>query len=141
MGTERHIRVLIAKIGLDGHDVGAKVLVHWLRDRGMEVIYTGLRQTVDMVVEAALQEDVDVIGVSVLSGSHMEIAKRLLKRIKEKGVGDILLLFGGIIPREDVNALKALGVNGVFPAHSDLKGISDFIKQEIKAKDPSLPAK
>ena len=135
MGTERHIRVLIAKIGLDGHDVGAKVLVHWLRDQGMEVIYTGLRQTVDMVVEAALQEDVDVIGVSVLSGSHMEIAKRLLKRMKEKGVEDILLLFGGIIPMEDVNALKALGVNGVFPAHSDLKAISDFIKQETKAED------
>ena len=137
MGTERYIRVLIAKIGLDGHDVGAKVLVHWLRDQGMEVIYTGLRQTVDMVVEAALQEDVAAIGVSVLSGSHMEIANRLLKRIKEKGVEDILLLFGGIIPREDVSALKALGVNGVFPAHSDLKEISDFIKKEIKAEDPS----
>ena len=137
MGTERYIRVLIAKIGLDGHDVGAKVLVHWLRDQGMEVIYTGLRQTVDMVVEAALQEDVAAIGVSVLSGSHMEIANRLLKRIKEKGVEDILLLFGGIIPREDVSALKALGVNGVFPAHSELKEISDFIKKEIKAEDPS----
>ena len=137
MGAERHIRVLIAKIGLDGHDVGAKVLVHWLRDQGMEVLYTGLRQTVDMVVEAALQEDVDVIGVSVLSGSHMEIANRLLKRIKEKGIEDILLLFGGIIPREDVSALRALGVNGVFPAHSDLKEISDFIRKEIKAEDPS----
>jgi len=141
MGTERHIRVLLAKIGLDGHDVGAKVLVHWLRDQGMEVIYTGLRQTVDMVVEAALQEDVQVIGVSVLSGSHMEIAKRLLKRIKEKGVEDILVLFGGMIPREDVSALKALGIDGVFPPHSDLKEISDFIKQEIKAEDPSSPAK
>ena len=137
MGTERHIRVLIAKIGLDGHDVGAKVLVHWLRDQGMEVIYTGLRQTVDMVVEAALQEDVGVIGVSVLSGSHMEIANRLLKRIKEKGIEDILLLFGGIIPREDVGALKTLGVDGVFPAHSDLRKISDFIKKEIKAAHPS----
>jgi methylmalonyl-CoA mutase C-terminal domain/subunit len=137
MRTERHIRVLIAKIGLDGHDVGAKVLVHWLRDQGMEVIYTGLRQTADMVVEAALQEDVDVIGVSVLSGSHMEIANRLRKRIKEKGVEDILLLFGGIIPREDVSALKTLGVDGVFPAHSDLKEISDFIKKEIKAGDHS----
>ncbi len=133
MGTERRIRVLMAKIGLDGHDVGAKVLVHWLRDQGMEVIYTGLRQTVEKVVEAALQEDVDVIGVSVLSGSHMEIAGRLRKRLEEKGVKDILLLFGGIIPKEDVSALKALGVDGVFPAHSDLEEIAAFIKQEVEA--------
>ena len=135
MGMERQIRVLIAKIGLDGHDVGAKVLIHWLRDQGMEVIYTGLRQTVDLVVEAALQEDVDVIGVSILSGSHMAIANRLLKRIKEKRIEDVLLLFGGIIPKEDVKGLKALGVNGVFSAHSDLKEISDFIKQQVKTGD------
>jgi len=135
MGMERQIRVLIAKIGLDGHDVGAKVLIHWLRDQGMEVIYTGLRQTVDLVVEAALQEDVDVIGVSILSGSHMAIANRLLKRIKEKRIEDVLLLFGGIIPKEDVKGLKALGVNGVFSAHSDLKEISDYIKQQVKTGD------
>ena len=135
MGRERQIRVLIAKIGLDGHDVGAKVLIHWLRDQGMEVIYTGLRQTVDLVVEAALQEDVDVIGVSILSGSHMAIANRLLKRIKEKRIEDVLLLFGGIIPKEDVKGLRALGVNGVFSAHSDLKEISDFIKQQVKTGD------
>ncbi len=95
MGDGRRIRVLISKIGLDGHDVGAKVLVQWLRDQGMEVIYTGLRQTVEQVVEAALQEAVDVVGVSILSGSHLPIANRLLKRMAERGIKDTLLLFGG----------------------------------------------
>jgi methylmalonyl-CoA mutase C-terminal domain/subunit len=132
MGDGRRIRVLISKIGLDGHDVGAKVLVQWLRDQGMEVIYTGLRQTVEQVVEAALQEAVDVVGVSILSGSHLPIANRLLKRMAERGIKDTLLLFGGTIPREDAKALKATGIDGVFPSHSNLEEISDFIRQNLK---------
>lgn len=132
MGDRRRIRVLISKIGLDGHDVGAKVLVQWLRDQGMEVIYTGLRQTVEQVVEAALQEAVDVVGVSVLSGSHLPIASRLLKRMAERGITDTLLLFGGTIPREDAKTLKAMGTDGVFLSHSNLEEISDFIRQNLK---------
>lgn len=132
MGDGRRIRVLISKIGLDGHDVGAKVLVQWLRDQGMEVIYTGLRQTVEQVVEAALQEAVDVVGVSVLSGSHLPIASRLLKRMVERGITDTLLLFGGTIPREDAKTLKAMGTDGVFLSHSNLEEISDFIRQNLK---------
>jgi methylmalonyl-CoA mutase C-terminal domain/subunit len=132
MGSERKIRVLISKIGLDGHDVGAKVLVQWLRDQGMEVIYTGLRQTVDQVVEAALQEAVDVIGVSILSGSHLPIARRLLRRMEERGIKETLTLFGGTIPKEDVKSLKAIGIEGVFPSHAHLEEISDFIRQNLK---------
>ena len=131
MGEGKTIRVLIAKIGLDGHDVGAKVLVFWLRDQGMEVIYTGLRQTVEQVVEAALQEAVDVIGVSILSGSHLSIARKLVGKIRERGMEDALLLFGGTIPKEDVAELKDLGVHGVFPSHAKLEEISEFIKQKV----------
>src|SRR5512141_3214660 len=98
METKKTIRVLIAKIGLDGHDVSAKVLIFWLRDQGMEVIYTGLRQIVEQVVEVALQEAVDVIGVSILSGSHVEISRKLMKRVRERGLDDVLVLFGGTIP-------------------------------------------
>ena len=134
MGDGRRIRVLISKIGLDGHDVGAKVLVQWLRDQGMEVIYTGLRQTVEQVVETALQEAVDVMGVSILSGSHLPIANRLLKRMAERGIEDTLLLFGGTIPREDAKALKARGIDGVFPSHSNLEDISEFIQQNLKGR-------
>ncbi|MDZ4164268.1 MAG: cobalamin-dependent protein [Smithellaceae bacterium] len=131
METHKKIRVLIAKIGLDGHDVGAKVLIFWLRDQGMEVIYTGLRQSVEQVVETAIQEAVDVIGVSVLSGSHLPIARKLLKRIQERTLDDVLLLFGGTIPREDVTELKRLGVQGVFPSHAKLEEISAFIRQNV----------
>ena len=132
MDRNQPIRVLIAKIGLDGHDVGAKVLIQWLRDQGMEVIYTGLRQTVQSVVQAAVQEDVDVIGVSILSGSHLPIAARLLKNLREQAVNDVLLLFGGIIPKEDTRTLKSLGVDGVFPSHSTLQEITDFIQNNRK---------
>lgn len=131
MEKGRTIRVLIAKIGLDGHDVGAKVLVFWLRDQGMEVIYTGLRQSVEQVVEAALQEAVDVIGVSVLSGSHVSIARKLVAKIRERGMEDVLLLFGGTIPKDDVEELKDLGIHGVFPSHAKLEEISAFIKQKM----------
>src|SRR5512135_3707289 len=106
---EKKIRVLIAKAGLDGHDRGAKVIAAALRDAGMEVIYTGLRQTPEMIVEAALQEDVDAIGVSLLSGAHMTIFPRILELMKERGLDDVLLTGGGIIPDQDIDALKKLG--------------------------------
>jgi methylmalonyl-CoA mutase, C-terminal domain len=132
METKRTIRVMIAKIGLDGHDVGAKVLIFWLRDQGMEVIYTGLRQSAEQVVEVALQEAVDVIGVSILSGSHVSVARKLVKRLKERELNDVLLLFGGTIPKDDIPVLKEIGVTGVFPSHAKLEDISTFIKENVK---------
>jgi len=132
MNTKKIIRVLIAKIGLDGHDVGAKVLIFWLRDQGMEVIYTGLRQSPEQVVEVALQEAVDVIGVSILSGSHVEIARKLMRRIRERKLDDVLVMFGGTIPKDDIAILKSEGVQGVFPSHSKLEDISTFIKDSVK---------
>lgn len=132
MEGKKTIRVLIAKIGLDGHDVGAKVLIFWLRDQGMEVIYTGLRQSVEQVVEVAIQEAVDVIGVSILSGSHVSIARKLVQRMRERELGDVLLLFGGTIPKDDIAALKEIGVHGVFPSHAKLDEISAFIKENVR---------
>jgi methylmalonyl-CoA mutase C-terminal domain/subunit len=131
MESKKTIRVLIAKIGLDGHDVGAKVLIFWLRDQGMEVIYTGLRQSVEQVVEVAVQEAVDVIGVSILSGSHVSIAKKLIERLRERELDDVLVLFGGTIPKDDIATLKGIGVQGVFPSHAKLDQISSFIKENI----------
>lgn len=130
---KKKIRVLIAKIGLDGHDVGAKVLIYWLRDQGMEVIYTGLRQSAEQVVEVALQEAVDVIGVSILSGSHVESARKLMRRVRERGLNDVLILFGGTIPKDDIAVLKNGGIHGVFPSHAKLEDISTFIKDNVKA--------
>ena len=130
---KKKIRVLIAKIGLDGHDVGAKVLIYWLRDQVMEVIYTGLRQSAEQVVEVALQEAVDVIGVSILSGSHVESARKLMRRVKERGLNDVLILFGGTIPKDDIAVLKNEGIHGVFPSHAKLEDISAFIKDNVKA--------
>jgi methylmalonyl-CoA mutase, C-terminal domain len=135
METKKTIRVLIAKIGLDGHDVGAKVLIFWLRDKGMEVIYTGLRQSVEQVVEVAIQEAVDVIGVSILSGSHVSIAQKLINKMKERELTDVLVLFGGTIPKEDITVLKNIGVNGVFPSHAKLDDISAFIQQNVKQEE------
>ena len=112
--TERKIRVLVAKPGLDGHDRGAKVIARALRDAGMEVIYTGLRQTPEMIAEAALQEDVSVVGLSILSGAHMALVPRILELLRANGLGDVSLFLGGIIPDEDVPALKAMGVAGIF---------------------------
>jgi methylmalonyl-CoA mutase C-terminal domain/subunit len=132
METKKTIRVLIAKIGLDGHDVGAKVLIFWLRDKGMEVIYTGLRQSVEQVVEVAIQEAVDVIGVSILSGSHVSIAQKLIKKLQERELADVLVLFGGTIPKDDITVLKNIGVQGVFPSHAKLDDISEFIQQNVK---------
>ncbi|RPI66287.1 MAG: cobalamin B12-binding domain-containing protein [Ignavibacteriales bacterium] len=124
----KKIRVLIAKAGLDGHDRGAKVIAAALRDAGMEVIYTGLRQTPEMIVDAAVQEDVDVIGISILSGAHMTIFPKILDLMKEKGVDDILVTGGGIIPEEDVKELKKLGVGEVFTPGASTTYISEYIK-------------
>lgn len=126
---ERKIRVLIAKAGLDGHDRGAKVIAAALRDAGMEVIYTGLRQTPEMIVEAALQEDVDVIGISILSGAHMTIFPKVLKLMKEKGLDDVLLTGGGIIPKEDIQKLKEMGVGELFTPGTPTSVIAEYIKK------------
>jgi methylmalonyl-CoA mutase C-terminal domain/subunit len=123
------IRVLVAKAGLDGHDRGAKVIAAALRDAGMEVIYTGLRQTPEMIVEAAIQEDVDVIGISILSGAHMTIFPKIKKLLDEKGLNDVLLTGGGIIPQEDINKLKEMGVGELFTPGASTKNIAVYIKE------------
>ncbi len=128
---EKKIRVLVAKPGLDGHDRGAKVVARALRDAGMEVIYTGLRQTPEMIVEAALQEDVDVVGLSILSGAHMTIFPRIANLLEENGLDDVLVLAGGIIPDEDVPALNEMGVRGIFGPGTSTKDIVKFIEEEI----------
>ena len=128
---DKKIRVLVAKAGLDGHDRGAKVIAAALRDAGMEVIYTGLRQTPEMIIEAAIQEDVDVIGISVLSGAHMTIFPRILTLMKEKGIEDVLLTGGGIIPEVDINLLKKQGVGELFTPGASTVDIADFIKTWI----------
>jgi len=125
---DKKIRVLIAKVGLDGHDRGAKVIAAALRDAGMEVIYTGLRKTPDMVVEAALQEDVDAIGVSLLSGAHMTIFPRILNLMREKGLKDVLLFGGGIIPEQDIRALKEAGVGALFTPGASTLDIVAYLK-------------
>jgi methylmalonyl-CoA mutase C-terminal domain/subunit len=125
---ENKVRVLVAKAGLDGHDRGAKVIAAALRDAGMEVIYTGLRQTPEMIVEAALQEDVDVIGISILSGAHMTIFPKIKKLMDEKGVDDVLLTGGGIIPKEDIKELEKLGVGEIFTPGASTSAIADYIK-------------
>lgn len=128
----RPIRVLVAKVGLDGHDRGAKVIATMLRDAGMEVIYTGLRQTAEMVVNTALQEDVDAIGISILSGAHMTVFPKLIQLMDEKGVDNVLLTGGGIIPKDDMIALQKLGVGKLFAAGSTLGDIADYIKEWVK---------
>ena len=130
------IRVVIAKPGLDGHDRGAKVIARALRDAGMEVIYTGLRQTPEQIVTAALQEDADVIGLSILSGAHNSICPRLMELLREKGLDDVLVILGGIIPDADLPALKAMGVSAVFRPGTAMQEIIDF----IGAKVPELRA-
>ncbi|MBI5051978.1 MAG: cobalamin B12-binding domain-containing protein [Chloroflexi bacterium] len=126
------IRVLVAKPGLDGHDRGAKVVAHALKEAGMEVIYSGLHQTVAQIAEAASQEDVDVIGLSVLSGAHTPITKSLVAKLKELGVNDALIVVGGNIPAKDRPALIALGAHGVFPTGSNLDEIINFIRANVK---------
>jgi len=129
---DRKIRVLVAKPGLDGHDRGAKVVAHALRDAGMEVIYTGLHQTVEEIVSAAVQEDVDVIGLSIMSGAHLLIAEKTIKLLREQGVDDKLVIVGGVIPNRDVERLKALGVDGVFPGGTPFDEFIDFIKTRTR---------
>lgn len=121
------IRVLVAKPGLDGHDRGAKVIARALRDAGMEVIYTGIRQTPEMIAETALQEDVDVIGISILSGAHMDLVPEIFRGLKARGMGDVLVVAGGIVPEEDRSALEVMGVRAIFGPGSDTSEIADFI--------------
>jgi methylmalonyl-CoA mutase C-terminal domain/subunit len=127
----KKIRVLVAKPGLDGHDRGAKVVARALRDAGMEVIYTGLHQTPEEIVETALQEDVDVIGLSVLSGAHMALLPRVVELLRDKGAGDVLVIGGGIIPEEDARLLKEKGIAAIFGPGSSLKAIVDFIQSRL----------
>ncbi len=134
MTSTRKLRVVIAKPGLDGHDRGAKVIARALRDAGMEVIYTGLRQTPEQVVAAALQEDADVIGLSILSGAHNHIAPRLMQLLRDKGLDDVLVVIGGIIPDVDIPKLKEIGVKGIFLPGTPMQEIIDFINANARAR-------
>lgn len=130
--AERKMRILIAKPGLDGHDRGAKVVARALRDAGFEVIYSGLRQTPEMIAETALQEDVDLVGLSILSGAHMTLFPHVFKLLREKGLGDIPVLAGGIIPDEDLPALKEMGIAGIFGPGTSTQEIVESINQILK---------
>jgi methylmalonyl-CoA mutase C-terminal domain/subunit len=132
------IRVVIAKPGLDGHDRGARVIARALRDAGMEVIYTGLRQTPEQIVTAALQEDADVIGLSILSGAHMHICPRIMDLLEEKGLRDVLVVVGGIIPDVDIPKLKEIGVRGIFLPGTPMREIVDFIRNNVRSRVESL---
>ncbi len=138
--ADRPIRVLIAKPGLDGHDRGAKVVARALRDAGMEVIYTGIRQTPEMIAEAALQEDVDVVGLSILSGAHMDLFPRIVALLKEKGMPDVLLVCGGIIPDEDLVLLKAMGFAGAFGPGTSTQDLAKFIREQVAARRAGVTA-
>ncbi len=129
---QRPIRVLVAKVGLDGHDRGAKVIATSLRDAGMEVIYTGLRQTPEMVVNAALQEDVDAIGISILSGAHMTVFPKIMELLKQKNMNDVLLTGGGIIPEDDIKALNEMGAGKLFAPGTTTTEIADYIRDWVK---------
>lgn len=131
---ERRIRVLVAKVGLDGHDRGAKVVAAALRDAGMEVIYTGLRKTPEMIVEAAMQEDVDAIGVSILSGAHMTIFPRIIALLKAKGLNDVLLFGGGIIPEKDIDELGKLGVGKLFTPGASTQTIIGYVREWVATR-------
>jgi len=134
MPSEKKIRVLVAKPGLDGHDRGAKVIARALRDAGMEVIYTGLRQTPEMVVSAALQEDVDVIGLSILSGAHNAIVPRVMELLRQNKMDDVLVVVGGIIPDQDIANLKQQGVVGIFLPGTPMDEIVEFIRKHVKPR-------
>ena len=132
LDKSRPIRVLVAKPGLDGHDRGAKVVARALRDAGMEVIYTGIRQTSQMIVQAAAQEDVDVVGMSILSGAHMEILPEIISLLKERGMDDVVTVVGGIVPEADRQPLMDLGISGVFGPGTSTSTIVDFIQKAVK---------
>ena len=133
--NERKIRVLVAKPGLDGHDRGAKVIARALRDAGMEVIYTGLRQTPEMIAAAALQEDVDAVGVSILSGAHNTLCPRIVQLLREQGMDDCLVLVGGIVPQEDLAKLKQLGVAEIFLPGTSTENIVKFLRDNVKPRE------
>jgi len=132
--TDRKVRVLVAKPGLDGHDRGAKVIARALRDAGFEVIYTGLHQTPEMIVNAAIQEDVDFVGMSILSGAHNHLFPRVVELLREKGAGDKIVFGGGIIPQEDVISLKEAGIAEIFTPGASMQGIVDFVKEKTAAR-------
>jgi methylmalonyl-CoA mutase C-terminal domain/subunit len=133
--TDRPIKVLIAKPGLDGHDRGAKVLARGLRDEGFEVVYTGLRQTPEMVVTAALQEDVDVVGLSILSGAHMTLLPKITRLMREKGLDEVLVTAGGIIPDDDIPALKEAGVDEVFGPGTTIAEVAEYLRTHVRPRD------
>jgi len=137
MNRERKIRILIAKPGLDGHERGARVVAFGLRDAGFEVIYTGLRQTPDQIANAAIQEDVDVVGLSILSGAHLSLTRKVVDNLKKKGAGDVMILVGGIIPEADAPILKEMGVQAVFTAGTPVPRIAEFIRERL-ATTPQL---
>jgi methylmalonyl-CoA mutase C-terminal domain/subunit len=128
------LRVLVAKPGLDGHDRGAKVVARALRDAGMEVIYTGIRQTPEMIAEAAMQEDVDVVGLSILSGAHLVLVPKVLAALRARGVDDVLVVVGGIVPAEDVEPLRGMGVAGVFGPGTPMSAIVEFVRQHARPR-------
>lgn len=138
--TTKVIRVLVAKPGLDGHDRGAKVIARSLRDAGMEVVYTGIRQTPEMIVEAALQEDVDVIGLSILSGAHMELFPLIVEGLERNGMDDVVVVAGGIIPEDDRNALRDLGVKEIFGPGTPTPEIAEFIRQAVGEREGQEPS-
>jgi methylmalonyl-CoA mutase C-terminal domain/subunit len=135
MAEKSNIRVLVAKPGLDGHDRGAKVVARALRDAGMEVVYTGIRQTPEMIVEAAIQEDVDVVGLSILSGAHLELFPPVAQGLKKKGKTDVLLVAGGIIPDEDIPALQKIGIKAIFGPGTPTSKIIEFIRSELAGRN------
>ena len=137
MTDAERIRVIVAKPGLDGHDRGAKVVARALRDNGMEVIYTGLRQTPDMIAQSALQEDADVVGVSILSGAHLELFPVILEKLREKGLGNTVVLAGGIIPEEDHPALRKMGIKGIFGPGTPTNDIAEFIRKAMAERKAS----
>jgi methylmalonyl-CoA mutase, C-terminal domain len=132
MEAKKPIKVLIAKPGLDGHDRGAKVVAHALKEAGMEVLYTGLHKTVDQVIKIAIQEDVDVIGLSIMSGAHIPITEKLLRKAKEEGIDDKMVVVGGVIPARDIPKLQGLGVRGVFPGGTPFSEIVGFLNKNVK---------
>ena len=131
---EKKIRILVAKPGLDGHDRGAKVVAQALRDAGMEVIYTGLHQSIDQIISAAIQEDVDVIGLSIMSGAHLPICEKLIKRMEAKKIEDMRIVVGGVIPKRDVPPLQKMGIEGIFPGGTPFDESIQWIKEHIKPR-------
>ncbi len=131
---EKRIRILVAKPGLDGHDRGAKVVAQALRDAGMEVIYTGLHQTIDQITNTAIQEDVDVIGLSIMSGAHLPICEKLMREMKKKKIDDIMVVVGGVIPKRDIPKLQKIGIEGIFPGGTPFNESIQWIKGHLRAR-------